>query len=81
MKNQEIAKILFEIGDFLELNEIPFKPKAYQQAAIALDSLEEDVAEIYKREGLKGLEKIPAVGTSIALKIEEYTENWENRIL
>jgi DNA polymerase (family 10) len=72
MKNQEIAKILFEIGDFLELNEVPFKPKAYQQAAIALDSLEEDVAEIYKREGLKGLEKIPAVGKSIALKIEEY---------
>ncbi|MFA5013141.1 MAG: DNA polymerase/3'-5' exonuclease PolX [Candidatus Paceibacterota bacterium] len=72
MKNQEIAKILFEIGDFLELNEVPFKPKAYQQAAIALDALEEDVAEIYKREGLKGLEKIPAVGKSIAAKIEEY---------
>lgn len=72
MKNQEIAKILFEIGDFLELNEIPFKPKAYQQAAISLDSLEEDVAEIYKREGIKGLEEIPAIGKSIAQKIEEY---------
>jgi DNA polymerase (family 10) len=72
MKNQEIAKILFEIGDFLELNEVPFKPKAYQQAAITLDSMEEDVAEIYKREGLKGLEKIPSVGHSIAEKIEEY---------
>ncbi|MFA5368525.1 MAG: DNA polymerase/3'-5' exonuclease PolX [Candidatus Paceibacterota bacterium] len=72
MKNQEIAKILFEIGDFLELNEIPFKPKAYQQAAIILDSMEEDVAEIYKREGLKGLENIPAIGKSIAEKIEEY---------
>lgn len=72
MKNQEIAKILFEIGDFLELNEIPFKPKAYQQAAIALDSLEEDVAEIYKRDGIKGLEEISAVGKSIAQKIEEY---------
>jgi DNA polymerase (family 10) len=72
MKNQEIAKILFEIGDFLELNEVPFKPKAYQQAAIALDALEEDVSEIYKREGLKGLENIQAVGKSIALKIEEY---------
>lgn len=72
MKNQEIAKILFEIGDFLELNEIPFKPKAYQQAAIALDNLEEDIEEIYKQKGLKGLEDLPAIGKSIALKIEEY---------
>ncbi|MFA5009246.1 MAG: DNA polymerase/3'-5' exonuclease PolX [Candidatus Paceibacterota bacterium] len=72
MKNQEIAKILFEIGDFLELNEIPFKPKAYQQAAIALDNLEEDIAETYKQKGLKGLEDLPAIGKSIALKIEEY---------
>jgi len=72
MKNQEIAQILFEIGDYLELQEIPFKPQAYQQAAISLDNMEEDVGEIYKRDGIKGLEAIPGVGKSIAEKIEEY---------
>ncbi|MDD5569424.1 MAG: DNA polymerase/3'-5' exonuclease PolX [Candidatus Pacebacteria bacterium] len=72
MKNQEIARILFEIGDMLEIGDIPFKPKAYQQAAIVLDNLEEEVEEIYKREGIKGLENIPAVGKSIAEKIEEF---------
>jgi len=72
MKNQELAQLLFEIGEFLELQEIPFKPQAYQQAALALDNLEEDILDIYKKDGLKGLKNIPAVGESIALKIEEY---------
>ncbi len=72
MKNQEIAQILFEIGDLLELREIPFKPEAYKKAAIAIDALEEDIDLIYQREGIKGLEKIKGVGRSIALLIEEY---------
>ena len=72
MKNQEVAQILFEIGEYLELQEIPFKPQAYQQAAVAIDNLEQDIGEIYKDKGIKGLKEIPAVGESIALKIEEY---------
>lgn len=72
MKNDEIAKILFEIGDYLDLKNIPFKPRAYQSAALSLDTLEKDAELIYKEEGLKGLEEIPGVGESIALKIEEY---------
>lgn len=72
MKNQEVAQILFEIGEFLELQEIPFKPAAYQQAAIAIDNMEEDIFDLYKKEGIKGLEKITGVGKSIAEKIEEF---------
>ena len=72
MKNQEVARILFEIGEFLELQEIPFKPQAYQQAAIVIDNMEEDILNLYKKEGIKGLEKISGVGKSIAEKIEEF---------
>ncbi|RLJ09478.1 MAG: DNA polymerase/3'-5' exonuclease PolX [Candidatus Aenigmatarchaeota archaeon] len=72
MPNQELAKILYEIGDFLDMEKIAFKPYAYQKAAITLDTLEKDVAEIYKEGGIKALEKIPGVGKSIAKKIEEY---------
>jgi len=72
MKNQEVARILFEIGEFLELQEIPFKPQAYQQAAIVIDNMEEDIFNLYKKEGIKGLEKISGVGKSIAEKIEEF---------
>ena len=72
MKNQELANILYEIADFLEMEEVAFKPYAYQKAAVTLESLEEDIEEIYKKGGIKALEEIPGVGKSIAEKIEEY---------
>jgi DNA polymerase (family 10) len=72
MKNQEIAKIFYNLTAYLRMEDVPFKPQAYERAAMALESLSEDVQEIYKEQGLKGLEKIPGVGKGIALRIEEY---------
>jgi len=72
MKNQELAKIFYEIADYLKMEEVAFKPYAYQKAAITLETLEEDVEKIYKKGGVKALEEIPGVGKSIAEKIEEY---------
>jgi len=72
MKNQEIAKIFFEIAYFLEMEDVKFKPFAYEKAALTLEGLQKDVEEIYKKEGFEGLRKIPGVGESIAKKIEEY---------
>ncbi len=72
MKNQEIAQIFYEIAEFLEMEDITFKPYAYQRVAITLEGLEENVGEIYETGGKKALEKIPGVGKNIAEKIEEY---------
>jgi len=72
MKNQEIANIFYEIADFLEMEGVQFKPYAYQKAAITLETLEEDIEDIYKKGGRKALEEIPGVGKSMAEKIEEY---------
>lgn len=72
MKNREIAKIFHEIALYLEMDDVAFKPQAYERAAMSLETLSEDVAEIYKKEDLKGLEAIPGVGKSIAEKIVEY---------
>ncbi|KKP93125.1 MAG: PHP domain protein [Parcubacteria group bacterium GW2011_GWA1_36_12] len=72
MKNQEIAKIFFNIASLLETGEKDFRPIAYKKAALALESLEEDVEEIYLDKGLAGLEEIPTIGKNLALKIEEY---------
>jgi len=72
MKNQEIARIFYEIADFLEMEGIQFKPYAYKKAAIGLEALEENIENIYKKGGRKALEEIPGVGKSIAEKIEEY---------
>ena len=70
--NKEIANILRDISKLLEINSIPFKPRAYLKAAQSLENLSEDVSLIYKNGGLKALEKIPGVGKSIAAKIAEY---------
>lgn len=72
MKNQELSKIFYEIADYLEMEGVDFKPYAYQKAALTLETMEQDVGDIYLKGGIKALENIPGVGKSIAEKIEEY---------
>lgn len=72
--NKKLAEIFYETADLLEIKGTPFKPTAYRKAAKTLESLKEDVSDIYKNEGLKGLYKIPGIGKSIAQKIEEYVK-------
>ncbi|MBI2450218.1 MAG: DNA polymerase/3'-5' exonuclease PolX [Candidatus Nealsonbacteria bacterium] len=72
MVNQEIAKIFYRIADYLEMDEVAFKPYAYRKAAIGLESTEEDVEEIYKRGGIEALKEITGVGEGLAKAIEEY---------
>ena len=72
MENHEFSKIFLEIAEFLELKEDnPFKIRAYQKAALNIDSLSEDLESIYKSGGIKALEEIPGIGERIASKIEE----------
>lgn len=72
IKNINIAKILFEIADLLELKGIEFKPRAYRRAAQSVESLSSSILKYYK-EGK--LENIQGIGDSIASKIEEILEN------
>jgi len=72
MKNKELAKIFSEIAEYLEMEGVPFKPYAYQKAALTLETLKNDVEDLYKTGGLKALKSIPGVGESMAHKIEEY---------
>jgi DNA polymerase (family 10) len=72
MKNKEIAKIFNEISEYLEMEGVQFKPYAYQKVALTLETLKDDVEDLYKAGGLKALKGIPGVGESMARKIEEY---------
>ena len=72
MKNKELADIFYDISALLEMQDIPFKPQAYQRAAVTIEGLKEDIESLYNRGGLKELEALPAIGKSIALQIEEY---------
>ena len=71
ISNEDVAKILRSISEYLEMEEVAFKPRAYEKVADVITGLEEGVGDIYKRGGLKALENIPGVGVSIAEKIEE----------
>lgn len=70
--NQEIARILYEIGEYLAMQQVAFKPRAYEKAAALIADLEDDVREIYARGGVKALMQLPGIGEAIAKKIEEY---------
>lgn len=72
MTNQELAKIFYEIALYLEMQDVAFKPQAYEKAAASIESLADDVGKIYEKEESAGLRKIPFVGQGLAEKIEEY---------
>ncbi len=71
MKNSEVARILKNISILLDMDDVPFKPRAYEKAALTVEALEEDVEQTYRNGGLKALKQIAGVGESIAEKIEE----------
>ncbi len=71
MKNSEVAKILYEMALFLEMKDVPFKPRAFEKAAHSIEALTKEVQDMYKEGGSKALEDIPGVGKGIAERIEE----------
>ncbi|HEX5186096.1 MAG TPA: helix-hairpin-helix domain-containing protein [Nitrososphaeraceae archaeon] len=77
--NSEIAKIFREIAFILQVLENKksqpntiFKIRSYSRAADEIQNLSSDIKEIYKKQQLKGLLKIPSIGHAIAAKVEEY---------
>ena len=72
--NRDIGKLLREIGAFLEMEGVNFKPRAYEKAALAIESMEEPVASLHQKGGAKLVATVPGVGKSIAEKIVEFLE-------
>jgi len=82
MGNAEFVQLLKQAADALEIEKVNWKPRAYRKAAHGIENLQAPLNQIYKEGGLKALEKIPGVGPSIALHIEEYlkfgkVKKWE----
>jgi len=72
VENREIAKIFYEIASFLEMEDVAFKPYAYQKAGLTIEGMRDSLSDIYKKGGEQAIEKIPGIGKSIAKKIVEY---------
>jgi DNA polymerase (family 10) len=78
MKNLLVAKILNEIADILEMQNVEFKPRAYRKAARTVESLSEPIEEVYDKKKLK---ELSGVGESIAAKIAEIIETGTSQYL
>ncbi|MEO5927744.1 MAG: DNA polymerase/3'-5' exonuclease PolX [Patescibacteria group bacterium] len=70
--SQELSRILFEFAYWHEMQQTPFKPRAYQLASESVSALGNEVEEAWKKGGLEALEKLPAIGKHIAEKTDEY---------
>ncbi len=71
IRNVDVAARLREIAIFLEMDEVQFKPRAYEKAAHSIEALGEQCADLAARGGVKALQAIPGVGKAIAEKIAE----------
>ena len=78
MKNLLVAKILNDIADILEMQNVEFKPRAYRKAARTVESLSKPIEEVYEERKLK---ELSGVGESIAAKIGEIIETGKSQYL
>ncbi len=75
MLNKKLAEIFEEIADMLDIQggeNIYFEVRAYRKIALLIGTMQEDIEEIYKKKGLKGIDDLPGVGPGTAKRIEEY---------
>ena len=80
MENKEISQALQEIADLLDIKgDKPFRIRAYKKATAVLESLNENLVQIYKT--TKKLPKVKGIGQSIGEKIEEFIKKGKIRYL
>lgn len=68
MENSEVAAVLYEIADLLELQGVAFKPQAYRRAARNIEQMDVPVSQVMA-DGK--LDEIPGVGEAMSKKIHE----------
>ncbi|MDD3753555.1 MAG: DNA polymerase/3'-5' exonuclease PolX [Methanobacterium sp.] len=68
MKNKKVASILHRVADYMEMDDVDFRTKAYHRAAHTIETLSVDVADIAEQ---GKLEELPGIGKHIHEKIQE----------
>ncbi len=72
MQNKKVASILHRLADYLEMDGVDFRTKAYRRAAHTIETLSVDVADL-RNQGK--LEELPGIGKHIHEKIEEILDS------
>ncbi|MFI5244061.1 MAG: DNA polymerase/3'-5' exonuclease PolX [Gemmatimonadales bacterium] len=77
VENAEIARLLREMADVLELQDAnPFRVRAYRNAARTVEELASPVAVMLDQDGAK-LRELPGIGEDLAGKIAEISRTGE----
>ena len=72
MRNAELARCLRDLAVYLEMDGVPFKPRAYEKAAQAVEAHAEPLDQIHLRGGVQAIGKhVAGVGASIAATLGE----------
>ncbi len=80
--NWEVAEVLDEIARLLRLRGAdPFRVAAYRRAGLTVRNWPQPLSEIFAREGVKGLLRLPGIGNSLAKKIAELLRRGKSRSL
>ncbi len=80
--NIEIADALERVADLLEAQHADgFRVRAYRRAAQTCRALSRPLGVVLGGEGQRGLERLPAIGKSIAASIAEYLATGRLRLL
>ncbi|MDD3487580.1 MAG: DNA polymerase/3'-5' exonuclease PolX [Candidatus Moranbacteria bacterium] len=74
MLNLKIAKIFGQMAEYYTMKDDKFRPRAYERVARLIESMEEDLEDIYEKGGLKALMQIQGIGQGLAEHIEEYVK-------
>ncbi|MDP1845780.1 MAG: DNA polymerase/3'-5' exonuclease PolX [Candidatus Moranbacteria bacterium] len=80
MLNFKIAKIFSEMAEYYTMKGDQFRPRAYEKAARLIESMDEDLEDIYKKSGVKGLMAIEGVGRGMAEHIEEFVKTGKIKV-
>jgi hypothetical protein len=73
--NDQVAHQFRLVADLLEAQHAdPFRVGAYRRAASMVETMEESVAEIYRRLGIPGLVAVPTIGRTLAVAIADLVE-------
>src|SRR5687768_8237907 len=71
--NEEIAELLERVADLLAAREAsPYRIRAWRKAAAVIRAHAEPVEDLWRREGVEGLDRLPSIGSSLAAAIGEY---------
>lgn len=71
MRNADLASRFRDLAAYLDMEDVPFKPRAYEKAAQAIESASDPLADVYRAGGVKALRALPGIGASMADKLEE----------